>query len=388
MMFFQRRFFNTKRIQEGGGIGVDRRHCLRRCRLSRLIIVLFLTQLIFLVVVYSDFKIPSHPEFFVFNLNDTTTSSTSRSINDTEPCALLFFGLVKEFKSTIFPSIDTSILELNRHCDVYLHTYNLTHMPINNRSSESEPVLLDVSEALLLTSDTDHVMFEPISSFHKQRDGILNHTKLNFHRQSWGDCCTSHENMIKQWHSIQQVWNLMKKNERQILMNVMNHTEKTIDSQHLHYYKQVGLFRTDVYYPSPIHIFDSNAAIANFSHYYGFNDRMFYGNYKYAEIWASKRFEFVRIFESKYIVKTNRTLTTDEWLALGKKMDGYHSETFLKHLLDHYEVPIEKKDKCVMRVRSGPRIKVGDCVELTQFNSNKKAMEHIALPTTAYEPIL
>jgi hypothetical protein len=63
-------------------------------------------------------------------------------------------------------------------------------MPINNRSSESEPVLLDVSEALLLTSDTDHVMFEPISSFHKQRDGILNHTKLNFHRQSWGDCCT------------------------------------------------------------------------------------------------------------------------------------------------------------------------------------------------------
>lgn len=339
--------------------------------LSRLIIVFLIIQLIFLVIKYSNVK----------------TAFEFLRPDHKEPCALLFFGLVKEFKSTIFPSIDTNILELNRHCDVFLHTYNLTHMPINNRSSETEPVLLDVSEALILTSDTDHVMFEPLSSFHKQRDGVLNHTKLNFHRQSWKGCCTSHENMIKQWHSIQQVWNLMKKHERQILMNVMKKPEKTIDSQHLHYYKQVGLFRNDVYYPTPIDIFDSNAAIANFHHYGGFNDRIFYGNYKYAEIWASKRFDFVPTFESKYMFKTDRRLKKREFHALGKKMDGYHSETYVKHLLDHHRVPVEKKDICVMRVRSGPRIMVEDCVELDKFSSKEDAMKHIALPRTAYEPI-
>jgi hypothetical protein len=322
------------------------------------------------VIKYSDIETP----FFI-------------NLDHKEPCALLFFGLVKEFESTIFPSIDTNILQLNRHCDVFLHTYNLTHMPINNRSLETEPVLLDVSEALILTSDTDHVMFEPLSSFHKQRDGVLNHTKLNFHRQTWKGCCTSHENMIKQWHSIQQVWNLMKKHERQILMNVLKKPEETIDSQRLHYYKQVGLFRSDVYYPTPIDIFDSGAAIANFHHYGGFNDRIFYGNYSYAEIWASKRFDFIPIFETKYIFKTNRKLKKHEWLAVGKKRDGYHSETYLKHLLDHYEVPVEKKDTCVMRVRSGPRIMVEDCIELDQFSTKEDAMKHIPLPSTAYEPI-
>lgn len=297
-----------------------------------------------------------------------------------EPCALLFFGLVKDdFKSLTLPSVKQSILDINSHCDVFLHTYNLTEAPINPRNLETIPVIMDVSQALSLTSEKDHILFESLSSFHSHRDDILNHTKIHYHRR-WGECCISHENMIKQWHSIHQVWNLMKKHERQILLNLMKESENTIDlPSHLHYYKQVGLFRSDVYYPSPINIFDSVAAIPNFSHYFGYNDRFFYGNYTYAEIWASKRFDFVPIFESEYMLRYNRKV---------KEKDGYHSETYLKRLLDHYKVPVEKKDICVLRVRSGSRIKVDDCIELDQFNTSNKTMQHISLPRTDYDIVL
>lgn len=294
-----------------------------------------------------------------------------------EPCALLFFGLVKEFQSIILPSIKRNILESNKNCDVFLHTYNLTQVPINSRSSETKPALLDVSEAFLLTKNDDQIMLEPLSSFYSQRYGILNHTKVNYHR-GWGDCCASHENMIKQWHSIQQVWNLMKSYERRILSKTFDSTDNIIDSQHRHYYTQVGLFRSDVYYLNPINIFDSNAATGNFAQHGGYNDRFFYGNYKHAEIWASKRFHFVSTFEQKYMKTFNSTK---------KGKDGYHSETYLKCLLDYYNVPVEQKNICVLRVRSGPRIKVTDCKDLDQFSNWKKTVTYIPLRSTDYEPI-
>jgi hypothetical protein len=82
-------------------------------------------------------------------------------------------------------------------------------------------------------------------------------------------------------------------------------------------------------------------------------------------------------------------LTTDRklkknanFLRWVKKNNGWISFC-LKHLFDqHYHVPVEKKK----RVRSGPRIKIRDCVELDQFSSQDNAMKHIALPSTAYEP--
>ena len=59
---------------------------------------------------------------------------------------------------------------------------------------------------------------------------------------------TSMDNMIKQWHSIDAVWNLM---------NNTNH------------YDRVGLFRVDVKYKTPIDISDADAVIPNFQHWGG-----------------------------------------------------------------------------------------------------------------------
>lgn len=332
--------------------------------------ILFAPVLILVVFIRNFFLI-------IADVESIALSSQSSNEEMKEPCALLFFGLVKEFQSIILPSIERSILESNRNCDVFLHTYNLTQMPINPRSSEAKALTLDVSEAYLLTNNDEQIMLEPLSSFHSQRDDILNHTKVNYHR-GWGDCCVSHENMIKQWHSIQQVWNLMKSYERRLMSNKFDGTDKKIGSQHLHYYTQVGLFRSDVYYLSPINIFDSNAATGNFAKHGGYNDRFFYGNYKNAEIWASKRFDFVSRFEEKYMKTFNSTK---------KGKDGYHSETYLKCLLDYYDVPVEQQNICVLRVRSGPRIKVTDCKDLDQFNSWKKTVTYIPFRSTDYEPI-
>lgn len=266
-----------------------------------------------------------------------------------QPCALLFFGLMKEFESTVLPSIRQNILQYNSQCDVFLHTFNITHVPLNPRNSEFKNSTIDLSEAFSLTTK-DHIIFESMDSFYEKRQHILNQTRKNYHRD-WGSCCLSHDNMIKQWHSIQGVWDLMKQHE----VEIWKQFGRTVNVPD-HYYKQIGLFRSDVYYTTPIHIFDSNAATANFALHQGYNDRFFYGTYEYAQIWASKRFEFISTFEKSYMIPFSD--------VSGKQKDGYHSETYVKRLLDHYSVPVETKKICVWRVRSGPRIQVMDCQEI------------------------
>ena len=80
-----------------------------------------------------------------------TTHSTSlmSSVTTTNlTCALLFFGLVKDsFKNITLPSIQTNILQQNPDCDVFVHTYNLTHVPLNDRNGETTPTRTDPTDA-------------------------------------------------------------------------------------------------------------------------------------------------------------------------------------------------------------------------------------------------
>lgn len=287
-----------------------------------------------------------------------------------QKCALLFFGLVKAFEHHVYPSVVENILNINPQCDVYLHTYNITSIPVNKRNSETNMAPLNISEALVLTS-RDRIIFETEESFHDKRDDIINRTRVNYHH-GWGDCCLSHDNMIKQWSSIQGVWDLMRQHEIQFItaaektmatqekaIPTSNKGEKDHDDQNTnkHYYGQIGLFRSDVMYTNPIDIFDANAATANFARHGGYNDRLFYGKYEYAKIWASQRFDFIDTFEKKYMTK----------LRFFK--DGYHSETFVKRLMDHHKVPVRLKDICTWRIRSGPKVQVSDCRDLKEFST-------------------
>ncbi len=71
-----------------------------------------------------------------------------------QPCALLFFGLVKHFDDLALPSIQKNIVGPNHQCDIYLHTYNITDLPVNPRNGE------DHHPARLNTSEEFHILKE------------------------------------------------------------------------------------------------------------------------------------------------------------------------------------------------------------------------------------
>ena len=315
-----------------------------------------------------------------FRGSDGSSSYSIESQTENKKCALLFFGLIKEsFSSITLPSIQKNILHINPQCDIYLHVYNLTQAPTSKRNLEFYSKELNVSEAYLLTN---HVIFEEMETFDTNRKEILERTRKKY-SHNWGECCGSHDNMIKQWNSIEGVWDLMHASELQLMEDKQsgrfpNHQK--IHKEANHYYEQVGLFRSDVFYTRPIDIFDSQAAVPNFAHHGGINDRLFYGSYDNAKIWASQRFAFVDIFEEKYI-KPLEHRDLDAWSKIqkffgAKFKDGYHSESFLMHLLNHYGVRVELRDHCVWRVRTGKRLLTNDCDGMMGFSTFEEVRKY------------
>ncbi len=235
-------------------------------------------------------------------------------------CALLFFGLFRDFRVLALPSIQRNVLAHNSHCDIYLHTYNV---------SSVHP-----EDAFLLTNN---VSISTMDEFWDQRGAFVNHTRENYSIR-WGDCCHTHDNMMKQWHSIAGVWSLMRQHEDLILSGLQNHSGA-------HYYQQIGLLRSDVYYATPVDVFAHPAAIADFAHWGGLNDRLFYGKREYAEVWAD-RFSFSSEFEATYM----------------KSPDRYHSESYVAALMQSRNVPVTKNKKlCMWRLRPGLIVRVRDC---------------------------
>jgi len=307
---------------------------------------------------YYSMSIPNSARSIRYNMRHSSRSSeTSSSSSSTEKkkCALLFFGLIKDsYESISLPSIQKHILQKNDQCDIFLHTYNLTTVPLNRKNGELTAQTVNVSKGAYLL--THHVILDNMDTFYIQRNKTLERTRTFYH-VGWGECCTSHDNMMKQWHSIERVWNLMQTYEK---------------SQNFRY-SQVGLFRSDVYYTKSIDIFDSDGAVPGFASHNGYNDRMFYGLYDNAKIWASERFNFVDVFEKTYMKPCQ--YSEYDWFTKVRvffgykvKHGGYHSESFVKHLMDHHGVRVELKDHCLWReVRSGRDILVGDCNGMDGF---------------------
>jgi hypothetical protein len=129
-------------------------------------------------------------------------------------------------------------------------------------------------------------------------------------------------NMVKQWHSIEGVWDRM-------------HTEEVRGVP----YDRVGLFRLDTLYTNPIDLKDGVAVVPNWGHYGGLNDRLFYGVRRHAEVWAKGRFRGVPSY-----MKNHTTI---------------HSETFMKWLMR--DVRPAQKPICIQRVRANNVIRTNDC---------------------------
>lgn len=280
------------------------------------------------------------------------TDNISNNISNNKPCALLFFGLVKHFEDVALPGILKNVIAPQKQCDIYLHTYNISKAPINKRNGDSVAPKLNTSQVFLLTNN---VTMDTLDEFMEKRGSFLNHSRVHYHAE-WGECCTSHDNMIKQWNSIDGVWNLMRQHEERILASSSASSSLLAGNNNSHtgangtYYQQVGLFRTDVYHVNPINIFDSNASVPNWAQNWGLNDRLFYGTHANAALWAD-RFGFSKTFEEQYMKNS----------TVGNPYGGYHSEYIVGSLIKHHNISVEEKPACVWRIRTRGVLKIKDC---------------------------
>lgn len=274
-------------------------------------------------------------------------------VNDSYRCSLLFFGIPKMFKDIVLPSIERYILEPNPNCDVYMHTFNITS--ITNERNDEISNSIRIQESYGLTSN---VWITPIDEFELSRN--ISHYRKYYYKK-WGKCCTSVDNMIKQWHSIDKVWKLMmSRGDLRLNKEIKNISESLDSDASLNfeggYYERVGLFRSDVVFTHPIVISNGAAVIPNFGQFKGENDRMFYGQFKHAKIWATKRFEYV----DEYLLSESKNNTTVQ----------IHSEKYLLSLLRRFSVPFVTKDICFWRARASGLLKTRDCVPPIRYTTN------------------
>ena len=259
-------------------------------------------------------------------------------------CALLFFGVPRLFRNVVLPSIQKYILEANPDCDVFVHTCNITTLSVL-RNNEQNGTLIPTDVYGL---NPNAAMIENMESFYAQRN--LSYFRKH-HYLGWGPCCGSTDNMVKQWHSIDGAWKLMEQYAQQ---------ENLGDGEN--YYSRVGLFRSDVFYTHPIYVVSNStseqrqkeeeAVVPRFlwkkfgPSPYLVNDRMFYGTYQNAKVWATGRFDYVPKFVAAI---ENRT-----------DLQGIHSETFMRWLIGNM-ASLQKKDICFWLVRTTGLIDTSDC---------------------------
>ena len=102
----------------------------------------------------------------------------------------------------------------------------------------------------------------------------LNKWSLGLDPSAWGSA-------LSYWYN--SICRIGKK-----LIQIKTHRDTAVDGNN---YDQIRAFRSDEIYTKPIGIFDAKTTDPNVANHCGYNDRLFYGNYEYANIWASLRLD-------------------------------------------------------------------------------------------------
>jgi len=186
--------------------------------------------------------------------------------------------------------------------------------------------MVDVSE--IYDMNPKAVVMETEDEFLKKHD-------LAYYRQfnTWG-YNSSMDNMIRQWNSIEGVWNLMESTGIR--------------------YDRVSFLRSDVFYASPIFPLDEHiyAAIPKVD-FYPVNDRAFMGSYEPAKIWGTERFPRVAAYLANITDLANHDSEPSKV--------GLHSETFLRDAILPSLTNFTTLDICFMRVRCHGQVRFDDC---------------------------
>jgi hypothetical protein len=303
----------------------------------------------------------------------------SKVSNQEERCALCFFGLPRSYKSMVLRSIEKNILLPNaRHkCDIFVHYFDQAHDVAGrwNHGGKIDPneILLlepaaknvsqkhhnDNSQVVVFVSETD-------AQFWTKRRDMLYRYKNAVHEDGkaiyfpWAALKYTNstiDNMVRQWHSIDSVFQLMEKHAKRHDIN----------------YTRVAMFRNDAMYLTPIDIYmlDKDYNDTRNQHvvvpYFGshpINDRMIYGPYEAIKIWSTKRFE---------LIEERARMSLDPGFEM-------HSESFLNASI----FPAIKQlgyltyineDICFIRTRADSMALLDDCVTggvVGLFRHNRK----------------
>ena len=272
-------------------------------------------------------------------------------------CALLFFGLPKSF-SLVFPSIRRNVLETNPSCHVYAHSYNVSSVTSRRNGELGASLFVKESLSRLVQSSSlssrggqeeDWVVVDEPSVVMDALQGMGGLETLrqqyypNGSKVSGWEYPTSFDNMMKQWYSIESVWRFMEKRQAAMGWN----------------YTRVGLFRPDVLYVNPINILDNLEAVVPWFSPMPVNDRMFYGSYHNARIWATQRFSSIGLARTE-----------------GHLKNGIHPERYLAQVIfpqmtksnpnndtatSSSSSVVQQVDVCFWRVRATGKIQYQDC---------------------------
>jgi hypothetical protein len=225
------------------------------------------------------------------NSNDKNSSYNNNNNDDDVDdhdhglCAILLFGLPRAFQQYVLPSMITNIIKINAKygCDYYVHYYHIDREISNGRSGRGGKINPGGIQKLLpssiheinqnntvivsITYDTNETFWKlrekQIMKYRNTRnkDGTL--TYFPYTEPTYVYPGTI-DNIVKQWHSIDAVW------------NEMNNQQHKLNKS----YKRVAMMRNDVVYITPIDLYkdqaSSSVVIPNFAKY-PINDRLIIG---------------------------------------------------------------------------------------------------------------
>lgn len=296
----------------------------------------------------------------------------------TSDCALLFFGLPRSYESMVLPSIIHNVLLPNKpyKCDVYAHAHVIAQ-EAPGRSGLGGPIdvnaiyLLNTSihqvyhndsvPRVAIATDTEQDFWRErgatIKTFRTTKSNVTH--KLLYH--PWADKSWSFpesmDNVVRQWHSIQAVWNLM---ERQASLKK---------------YSRIAMLRSDVFYATPIDVYAHNTTdsviIPGFARH-PVNDRMIIGDLNSVKIWATERFDRIDAY-----VRSNKIPIP----GLGMHSEYYMKKEILPAIEETTNATITHDASiCFMRVRADQSAWISDCDALydTRLQQQMKiAIENI-----------
>uniref|UniRef100_A0A7S4ELH7 Uncharacterized protein n=1 Tax=Pseudo-nitzschia australis TaxID=44445 RepID=A0A7S4ELH7_9STRA len=369
----------------------------------------------------------------------TSTQTTSTS---TSNCAILLFGLPRAFKDFVLPSLETNVIFPNARygCDYFVHYYQqdsegagrsgrggtihhqdillledsvlAIHRRIHGNATTDTATETETQQQSLLqqpqqltptvsfVSDTNETFWKARESYimkyrnAKNADG--KYTYFPYEELTYTYPSTI-DNIVKQWHSVNAVWDAMEQQQHSNNNNNNNGKKR---------YDRVAMIRNDVIYITPIDIYsvpgggnnnnnnnnnnnkdankEKNKHNDNYKHVsvipsfakYPVNDRMIYGPYEAVEIWAAQRFtkidEYARDPNAKPgMVMHSETFMNASLLQSIRKLeynidvdvdvDNSSSGITGTTTATTRGVVVEDPTTCFLRVRADGAIWIEDC---------------------------